>query len=391
MAARHLSRITAVSSTNVASAALNADGNVFTWGDNIWAQLGTGTVDGPDHCPTSMGEPPGPVDVCSKLPVSVVGPSGRGTLSGVVAIAALNDDDLALRSDGTVWTWGINVSGQLGIGTHSGPQECKLYSHFAAVGCSAKPVEVAGPGGKGVLNHVVAVAGGADFDVALRADGTVWAWGSDAFADLGSGLALARAVLQPVRRRFSIPIKPDHAAMTRLFADLSKSAEWPRDYARSILEIEPIVPDLWLPANPSDGQNANLYDREWREIIDANIRFIEFNPSLCADKDIMNDARHRSVLVVGGGVSGLTSAPCLRRRGYDVTVVAEHLRLGSLRSSPEPCGSGPPSVSDIIKIGFARPIQTMVDDLSRHLRRPCLRPGNRRLYATRHFLLETSG
>ena len=181
----YLSRITAVSSTNVASAALNAFGNVFTWGDNIWGQLGTGSVDGPDHCPTSMGQPPGPRDVCSKLPVSVVGPSGQGTLSGVVAIAGSNDDDLALRSDGTVWTWGINVSGQLGIGTHSGPQECKPYSHYAAVGCSAKPVEVAGPGGKGVLNHVVAVAGGADFDVALRADGTVWAWGSDAFADLG--------------------------------------------------------------------------------------------------------------------------------------------------------------------------------------------------------------
>lgn len=181
----HLSRITAVSSTNVASEALNADGNVFTWGDDIWGQLGNGTVDGPEHCPTYMSEPTGPGDVCSKLPVSVVGASGQGTLSGVVAIAGSSDDDLALRSDGTVWTWGINVSGQLGVGTHSGPQECKPYSHYAAVGCSTKPVEVAGPGGKGVLDHVVAVAGGADFDVALRADGTVWAWGSDAFADLG--------------------------------------------------------------------------------------------------------------------------------------------------------------------------------------------------------------
>ena len=181
----HLSRITAVSSTNVASAALNAFGNVFTWGDNIWGQLGTGTWTARTTARPRWASHRDRRDVCSKLPVSVVGPSGRGTLSGVVAIAGSNDDDLALRSDGTVWTWGINVSGQLGIGTHSGPQECKPYSHFAAVGCSAKPVEVAGPGGKGVLNHVVAVAGGADFDVALRADGTVWAWGSDAFADLG--------------------------------------------------------------------------------------------------------------------------------------------------------------------------------------------------------------
>lgn len=180
-----LTGITAVSSANVASAALTAAGAVFTWGDNVWGQLGNGKLTGPDHCPTSKGEPPGPTDVCSKLPVRVVAASGRAKLSHVVAIAGSSDDDLALRSDGTVWTWGINVAGQLGTGSNSGPQECKPYSHFAAVGCSTKPVEVAGPGGKGVLDHVIAVAGGADFDVALRADGTVWAWGSDAFADLG--------------------------------------------------------------------------------------------------------------------------------------------------------------------------------------------------------------
>jgi alpha-tubulin suppressor-like RCC1 family protein len=181
----HLSRMTAISSSNVASAGVNADGQVFTWGDNIWGQLGAGTVDGPAHCPTYQAEPPGPRDVCSKLPVPVVGPSGRGTLSHVVAIAGTTDNTIALRSNGTVWTWGINVSGQLGIGTNSGPQECKPYSRYAAVGCSTKPVQVVGPGGKGVLTHVVAIAGGAGFEVALRADGTVWAWGSDAFADLG--------------------------------------------------------------------------------------------------------------------------------------------------------------------------------------------------------------
>ena len=180
-----LSGITAVVSANVTSAALNAHGGVFTWGNNIWGQLGTGTLNGPAHCPTFMSEPPSERDACSKLPVPVGAATGQAPLSHVVAIAATNDNDLALRSDGTVWTWGINVSGNLGIGTNSGPQECKPYSNFAAVGCSAKPVPVSGPGGKGVLSHVVAIAGGADFAVALRADGTVWAWGSDAFADLG--------------------------------------------------------------------------------------------------------------------------------------------------------------------------------------------------------------
>ena len=182
---RHLSAITSVVSANVASAALNAHGGVFTWGNNIWGQLGNGILNGPQHCPTYQGEPPSERDACSKLPVPVAGALGQGTLSQVVAIAATNDNDLALRADGTVWTWGINVSGNLGLGSNSGPQECKPYSNFAAVGCSAKPVQVVGPGGHGVLSHIAAIAGGADFAVALRADGTVWTWGSDAFADLG--------------------------------------------------------------------------------------------------------------------------------------------------------------------------------------------------------------
>jgi alpha-tubulin suppressor-like RCC1 family protein len=179
-----LTGITAIVSANVASAALDRNGNVLAWGSNIWGQVGNGQLTGPQNCPVN-NTPAGPSNVCSKLPVTVVGPSGTGKLSRVVAIAGSSDDDLALRSDGTVWTWGINVAGELGIGTNTGPEECKPYKTYAAVGCSSKPVEVKGPGGTGVLDHVVAVTGGSDFDLALRSDGTVWAWGSDAFATLG--------------------------------------------------------------------------------------------------------------------------------------------------------------------------------------------------------------
>jgi alpha-tubulin suppressor-like RCC1 family protein len=179
-----LTGIREVVSANVASMALTRDGHVLTWGDNIWAQIGNGQLTGPQNCQVN-GSPAGPSNVCSKLPVTVVGPSGTGKLSRIVAIAASSDDDLALRSDGTVWTWGINVAGQLGIGTNTGPQSCKPYTNYAAVGCSSKPVQVKGPGGTGVLDHIVAVTGGSDFDIALKSDGTVWAWGSDAFADLG--------------------------------------------------------------------------------------------------------------------------------------------------------------------------------------------------------------
>jgi alpha-tubulin suppressor-like RCC1 family protein len=108
-----------------------------------------------------------------------------GQLRGVTAVAGGLDNSLALRTDGTVWTWGLNDLGQLGDGDSTGPQTCQPFSNFEPAACSTAPVEVAGPDGTGHLSDVVAVTGGADYSLALRADGTVWAWGSDAFADLG--------------------------------------------------------------------------------------------------------------------------------------------------------------------------------------------------------------
>ena len=64
---------------------------------------------------------------------------------------------MALRRDGTVWAWGNNLYGQLGDGT--------------TTNCST-PVQVQG------LTDVVAIAGGwFGHTLALRRDGTVWAWG----------------------------------------------------------------------------------------------------------------------------------------------------------------------------------------------------------------------
>ena len=76
----------------------------------------------------------------SSTPVEVVGPGGAGVLSGVVAIAANYGDTLALKSDGTVWAWGDNTYGQLGINSFTS---------------SLTPVEVLGPGGAGNLSGII--------------------------------------------------------------------------------------------------------------------------------------------------------------------------------------------------------------------------------------------
>ncbi len=77
-------------------------------------------------------------------------------LEDVVAISAGGNHGLALMRDGTVRSWGDNSRGQLGVGTFDPHLE---------------PVEVP------QLTGVVAIAAGKWFSVALKSNGTVWTWG----------------------------------------------------------------------------------------------------------------------------------------------------------------------------------------------------------------------
>ncbi len=81
---------------------------------------------------------------------------------------------IILKSDGTVWTWGVNYDGKLGIGETNAP-------------LTSVPVEVHGPGNVSYLNSVKAIMGCEEHNVAVKSDGTVWCWGWNAYAQLGDG------------------------------------------------------------------------------------------------------------------------------------------------------------------------------------------------------------
>jgi alpha-tubulin suppressor-like RCC1 family protein len=105
------------------------------------------------------------------------GPRQAMGLTDVNAIAAGGYHSLALRTDGTVWAWGYNRFGQLGDG--------KLRPW------SGTPRQVSG------LTSVIAIAAGQDHSMALCSDGTVWTWGANSNGQLGDGSTLDRAL--PVR------------------------------------------------------------------------------------------------------------------------------------------------------------------------------------------------
>jgi len=137
-----ISDIVAVSAGGYHSVALKSDGTVWAWGDDYYGQLGDGG---------RLRYRPAPVQV-----------SG---ISDIVAVSAGQSHSVALKSDGTVLAWGDDSDGQLG-------NDATLANKYIAV-------QVSG------ISDIVAVSAGGYHSVALKSDGTVWAWGSDRYGQLG--------------------------------------------------------------------------------------------------------------------------------------------------------------------------------------------------------------
>jgi alpha-tubulin suppressor-like RCC1 family protein len=122
---------------------LRANGLVVAWGNNLHGQIGDGNI--------GHG---------ALTPFTVTG------LADVIAVATGEYHSLALKRDGTVWSWGENAHGELGDGT---------------LILRTRPVQVAG------LTNIVSIGAGYGFSLAVRNDGTVWCWGDNTWGQLGNG------------------------------------------------------------------------------------------------------------------------------------------------------------------------------------------------------------
>jgi alpha-tubulin suppressor-like RCC1 family protein len=119
---------------------LRADGTVWCWGRNDFAQAGV-----------------------ADLTQEVLAPAMISALAGVVDLAAGGQHSCALRSNGEVVCWGNNEAGQLGA---------------AASMAESDPVTVAG-----LPDTVVELALGSRHSCARTSDGKVWCWGCQIYND----------------------------------------------------------------------------------------------------------------------------------------------------------------------------------------------------------------
>lgn len=131
------------------SLAVKTDGTLWSWGSNTSGQLGQGNT------------------TARSSPVQV------GALTGWGKITAGRYSSLATKTDGTLWGWGIQNSGVLG--------------NNVALSSVNSPIQI------GALTNWRDVKTTGDSTAAIKTDGTLWSWGLNNVGQLGQGNTTSRS------------------------------------------------------------------------------------------------------------------------------------------------------------------------------------------------------
>jgi alpha-tubulin suppressor-like RCC1 family protein len=175
------------------SAAIKTDGSLWTWGANSNGQLGL-------------------TDVISRSsPVQV------GALTDWSEVGVGESHCVAIKTDGSIWTWGTNSNGQLGNNgsstvAYSSPVQVGALTNWTSIATQDKACFAINSDGElyawgrngtyaalgipdylnrssptqvGALTNWSKLSGGHDHMLAVKTDGTLWSWGSNAEGQLG--------------------------------------------------------------------------------------------------------------------------------------------------------------------------------------------------------------
>ncbi|KAL0213144.1 hypothetical protein RCL1_006770 [Eukaryota sp. TZLM3-RCL] len=188
----------AISAGSFYSLALRSDGRVLSWGSSASGQLGrTPTTDSPSNRPGLVPD-----------------------LINVVTISTRSNHNLAVRSDGSVASWGNGGSGRLGNGAitdHQSIQNCGSFSsavnvsagwHHSLILLEGGDLWATGANSYGQLGlgdtdqrnsplriegfKFAAVAAGGASNIGILTNGDLVVWGRNQFSQLGDGTTTDR-------------------------------------------------------------------------------------------------------------------------------------------------------------------------------------------------------
>jgi alpha-tubulin suppressor-like RCC1 family protein len=157
-------RARSISAAGEVTCAILDDNRVACWGQGTMGQMGTRK--GLDECTVTR-------ELCARIPHVVDG------IDRVVQLAVGQWHVCALRDDGSVWCWGANNDGQLGVG------EAPTRTCEREYPCIPRPTQVVGVRAR-------EIAAGPFHTCALTTHGAVTCWGRDDDGQLGGPAATDR-------------------------------------------------------------------------------------------------------------------------------------------------------------------------------------------------------
>lgn len=123
---------------------VRSNNTLWSWGRNSQGQLGLGFSGGNSYS----------------------APQQVGALTTWARVSSGSEFSTAVKTNGTLWTWGNNQQGGLGIGN--------ITTYYS-------PKQV------GALTDWASVSAGKFFCIAIKTNGTLWGWGGNGFGQLGTG------------------------------------------------------------------------------------------------------------------------------------------------------------------------------------------------------------
>lgn len=136
-----------ISTGNKHTVAISQDSTLWAWGSNEFGQLGDGTL------------------VDKNTPIQV-------GIAKWLHVSAGYGHTIAIRHDGTLWSWGSNGNWQLGDSTNV------MYKSL--------------PGQIGTDNNWKSISAGSRFNIAIKQDGTIWAFGRNDEGELADGTNISK-------------------------------------------------------------------------------------------------------------------------------------------------------------------------------------------------------
>ncbi len=160
---KDLDNIVYIAAGDLHSMAVDKDGKIYTWGSTEYGQLGNGT---------SSGVYPVPIDV--NWPLTALVPEGVSfdVYPGITntinprRVSAGHWFTNCIRDDASVWSWGHNANGELGIGNTT-----RQLSPLQTIN----------------ISDMLSISAGGSHTLSIESNGTLWVWGYNAYGQLGRG------------------------------------------------------------------------------------------------------------------------------------------------------------------------------------------------------------